>query len=68
VRASFVIDSSIAMAWCFQDKATPTTDIDSVPHRCAMGHPRWGTYTPLWFEGSRERAYSGAASSPILLS
>jgi predicted nucleic acid-binding protein len=25
VKASFVIDSSMAMAWCFQDEATPTT-------------------------------------------
>jgi predicted nucleic acid-binding protein len=25
VRASFVIDASMAMAWCFQDEATPST-------------------------------------------
>ena len=26
MKASFVIDSSVAMAWCFQDEATPATN------------------------------------------
>ncbi len=26
MRASFVVDSSMAMAWCFEDEATPATN------------------------------------------
>lgn len=43
MRASFVVDSSVAMAWCFQDEGTPITDrlLDRMRTEAAAVPDRW---------------------------